>query len=142
MTTTHDLPTLEGWWHAQDILWRSRLRLLAPDQDEAALRAGRLDERASLWRAVQSCSPAASTLPLPRRTPSAELLGFVAATPCPLMLVTLEDLTGQLDQPNLPGTTTHHPNWRQRVPLSVADCLSAPTSQARLRPVRALRGRP
>lgn len=81
-------------------------------------------------------------MPLPRRTPSAELLGFVAATPCPLMLVTLEDLTGQLDQPNLPGTTTHHPNWRQRVPLSVADCLSAPTSQARLRPVRALRGRP
>lgn len=141
MTTTHDLPTLEGWWHAQDILWRSRLGLLGPEQDEAALRAGRLEDRAALWRAVQMSSPAASTLPLPREPPGAELLGFVAATPCPLLLVTLEDLTGQLDQPNLPGTIANHPNWRQRVPLSVADCLNAPASVARLQPVRALRGR-
>ncbi|MCF6600128.1 4-alpha-glucanotransferase, partial [Escherichia coli] len=107
MTTTHDLPTLEGWWHAQDILWRSRLSLLGPDQEEAALRASRLEDRATLWRTVQSSSPAASTLPLPRQAPSAELLGFVAATPCPLMLVALEDLAGQLDQPNLPGTVAH-----------------------------------
>jgi 4-alpha-glucanotransferase len=141
MTTTHDLPTLEGWWHAQDILWRSRLSLLGPDQKEAALRAARLEDRATLWRSVQSSSPAASTLPLPRRAPSAALLGFVAATPCPLMLVALEDLAGQLDQPNLPGTVARHPNWRQRTPLSVAECLNAPASQARLQPVRALRGR-
>jgi len=141
MTTTHDLPTLEGWWHAQDILWRSRLSLLGPDQKEAALRAARLEERATLWRSVQSSSPAASTLPLPRRAPSAALLGFVAATPCPLMLVALEDLAGQLDQPNLPGTVARHPNWRQRTPLSVAECLNAPASQARLQPVRAVRGR-
>ncbi|WP_454668928.1 4-alpha-glucanotransferase [Achromobacter kerstersii] len=141
MTTTHDLPTLEGWWHAQDILWRSRLSLLGPDQEEAALRAARLEDRATLWRSVQSSSPAASTLPLPRRAPSAELLGFVAATPCPLMLVPLEDLAGQLDQPNLPGTVAHHPNWRQRTPLSVAECLNSPASQARLQPVRAVRGR-
>ncbi|MBB1593235.1 4-alpha-glucanotransferase [Achromobacter sp. UMC46] len=142
MTTTHDLPTLEGWWHAQDILWRSRLGLLGPDQNEAALRAARLEDRAALWRTVQASSPAASTLTLPREPPGAELLGFVAATPCPLMLVTLEDLTGQLDQPNLPGTVAGHPNWRQRVPLSVADCLNAPTSVARLQPVRATRGQP
>ena len=141
MTTTHDLPTLEGWWHAQDILWRSRLNLLGPGQEEAAQRSGRLEERATLWRSVQASSPTASTRPLPRQTPSAELLGFVAATPCPLMLVTLEDLTGQLDQPNLPGTIDEHPNWRQRAPLSVDDCLTAPASQARLRPVRAMRGR-
>ncbi|MGV2862630.1 4-alpha-glucanotransferase [Achromobacter sp. AGC39] len=141
MTTTHDLPTLEGWWHAQDILWRSRLNLLGPGQEEASQRADRLEERATLWRSVQASSPTASTRPLPRQTPSAELLGFVAATPCPLMLVTLEDLTGQLDQPNLPGTIDQHPNWRQRAPLSVNDCLTAHTSQARLRPVRALRGR-
>jgi 4-alpha-glucanotransferase len=57
------------------------------------------------------------------------------------MLVALEDLTGQLDQPNLPGTIADHPNWRQRVPLSVADCLNAPASLARLQSVRALRGR-
>ena len=142
MTTTHDLPTLEGWWHGQDILWRSRLGLLGPEQDEATLRAGRLADRAALWRAVQTSSPTASALPPSREPPSAELLGFVAATPCPLMLVTLEDLTGQLDQPNLPGTVADHPNWRQRAPLSVADCLNAPATTTRLQSVRAIRGRP
>lgn len=141
MTTTHDLPTLEGWWHGQDILWRSRLSLLGPQQHEASLRAGRLDDRAALWRTVQSSSPSASTRPLPRQAPSAELLAFVAATPCPLMLVSVEDLAGQLDQPNLPGTIANHPNWRQRTPLSVAELLNAPASLARLQPVRAVRGR-
>jgi 4-alpha-glucanotransferase len=141
MTTTHDLPTLEGWWHAQDILWRSRLQLLGPDQDESAMRAARLEDRAALWRTVQAYSSTAARQSTPREPPGAELLGFVASTPCPLMLVALEDLTGQLDQPNLPGTIADHPNWRQRVPLSVADCLNAPASLARLQPVRALRGR-
>jgi 4-alpha-glucanotransferase len=141
MTTTHDLPTLEGWWHAQDILWRSRLQLLGPDQDESAMRAARLEDRAALWRTVQAYSSTAARQSTPREPPGAELLGFVASTPCPLMLVALEDLTGQLDQPNLPGTIADHPNWRQRVPLSVADCLNAPASLARLQSVRALRGR-
>lgn len=141
MTTTHDLPTLEGWWHAQDILWRARLHLFGPDQQESDLRAGRLADRTALWQAVQNSSAAASMQVLPRMSPSAALLGFVAATPCPLMLVALEDVAGQLDQPNLPGTIANHPNWRQRTPLSVADCLLAPSSQARLQAVRALRGR-
>ena len=141
MTTTHDLPTLEGWWHGQDILWRSRLHLFGPDQQEDDLRNERLADRAALWQAVQASSAAASMRGLPRQTPSAVLLGYVASAPCPLMLVALEDVVGQLDQPNLPGTVSHHPNWRQRTPLSVADCLQAPSSLARLQPVRAQRGR-
>lgn len=141
MTTTHDLPTLEGWWHGQDILWRSRLHLFGPDQQEADLRNERLADRAALWQAVQASSAAASMRGLPRQTPSAVLLGYVASAPCPLMLVALEDVVGQLDQPNLPGTVSNHPNWRQRTPLSVADCLHVPSSLARLQPVRAQRGR-
>jgi 4-alpha-glucanotransferase len=41
---------------------------------------------------------------------------FVAKTDLPLSLIPLEDLLGQADQPNLPGNSTGHPNWRRRLP--------------------------
>jgi (1->4)-alpha-D-glucan 1-alpha-D-glucosylmutase len=31
------------------------------------------------------------------------------------MLVQLEDLVGESEQANLPGTTDAHPNWRRRL---------------------------
>ncbi|WP_454674084.1 4-alpha-glucanotransferase [Achromobacter pestifer] len=142
MTTTHDLPTLTGWWHAQDIAWRSRLSLLGADEDESLLRRARNADRSALWQAVQAQSRAMSHRIMPRQAPIPELLGFVAAAPCPLMLVPLEDVTGQLDQPNLPGTMHSHPNWRQRLSLPATQCVDAPDSMARLQPVRSQRGKP
>ena len=44
-----------------------------------------------------------------------EALAYVSATPAPLALYPLEDLLGLEDQPNLPGSTDEHPNWRRRV---------------------------
>jgi 4-alpha-glucanotransferase len=33
--------------------------------------------------------------------------------------VSLEDLLGVIDQPNIPGTIDEHPNWRQRLPVAL-----------------------
>jgi 4-alpha-glucanotransferase len=30
-----------------------------------------------------------------------------------------------IDQPNIPGTVNEHPNWRQRLPLSIGEIASA-----------------
>jgi 4-alpha-glucanotransferase len=35
----------------------------------------------------------------------------------------MEDVAGLAEQPNLPGTTTEHPNWRRRMPADTADLL-------------------
>ena len=35
------------------------------------------------------------------------------------LVVQLEDIIGALDQTNLPGTTTQHPNWRRKLGLSL-----------------------
>jgi 4-alpha-glucanotransferase len=43
-------------------------------------------------------------------------ISFVAHTGSVLCLVPLEDLLGQEEQPNLPGTVDEHPNWRRRSP--------------------------
>ena len=42
---------------------------------------------------------------------------FIAKTEVPLSLIPLEDLLGQVEQPNLPGTIEEHPNWRRRLPV-------------------------
>ena len=50
-------------------------------------------------------------------------LTFVARTRSPLCVLPLEDLLGQEDQPNLPGTTDQHPNWRRRLSAPVEAAL-------------------
>ena len=132
MTTTHDLPTLRGWWEERDIDWRVKLDLLGADDDEASLRAGRALDRELLARALD---PAAESPPA--QAPIPALLRFVSSSPCPLLLVPMEDIAGVLDQPNLPGTIDTHPNWRQRLPLSIRATFADPAAQARLDAARA-----
>ncbi|MFJ3460337.1 4-alpha-glucanotransferase [Achromobacter spanius] len=132
MTTTHDLPTLRGWWEERDIDWRVKLNLLGDDDDEQSLRAARAQDRQALTRALD---PKAETPP--GQAPVPEMLRFVSSSPCPLLLVPMEDIAGVLDQPNLPGTIDTHPNWRQRLPLSIRATFADPAAQARLDAARA-----
>jgi 4-alpha-glucanotransferase len=37
------------------------------------------------------------------------------------MLVQLEDLAGQIEQMNLPGTVDEHPNWRRKLRMDLDD---------------------
>ncbi|MGY6272237.1 4-alpha-glucanotransferase, partial [Achromobacter denitrificans] len=138
MTSTHDLPTLRGWWSGRDIDWRTRLGLLAADETIATLRRDRAADRAQLSQAM-GARPGA---PPPHEPPLVELLRFVSAAPCPLMLVPMEDLAGVLDQPNLPGTVDTHPNWRQRLPLDSGACFDGPAPRRRLDAIRTGRSRP
>src|SRR6202008_1356782 len=45
--------------------------------------------------------------------------GFLARTRSRLMAISLEDLLEVTDQPNIPGTVSEHPNWRQRLPVPI-----------------------
>jgi (1->4)-alpha-D-glucan 1-alpha-D-glucosylmutase len=120
--STHDLPTLAGFWQGHDLELRERLKLypteevhrqqvLTRDRDRARLlaalhREGLLPDGASL-------DPAAMgqfTAQLGRA-----LHLYLARTPSKVLLVQLEDVLGALDQVNLPGTTEQYPNWRRRL---------------------------
>ncbi|BBI63762.1 hypothetical protein HSBAA_50680 [Vreelandella sulfidaeris] len=63
-TSTHDLPTVAGWWAGRDIEWRSRLGLLKSTQSAESEQQVRRQERAKL----------ATTLGLLGGTPTAETL--------------------------------------------------------------------
>ena len=49
---------------------------------------------------------------------------FLARSRARLMLVQLEDVAGESEQANLPGTTEDHPNWQRRLSLRLEDILA------------------
>jgi 4-alpha-glucanotransferase len=107
-TTTHDLPTLAGFAVGRDIEARREAGMI----DEAAYAeriAGRIDEKRKLQEALERAGF--------RDDP----IGFLLSTPCALAIVNQEDLTGEVEQQNLPGTTWQHPNWRRKMKVAVED---------------------
>jgi 4-alpha-glucanotransferase len=40
--------------------------------------------------------------------------------------VQLEDLLGEIEQVNLPGTVDEHPNWRRKLRLTLEEILADP----------------
>ena len=134
MTSTHDLPTVAGWWRGHDIETRRELDLV-PDYD-AEIKA-RLDDRKTLWRAFERAKAVSENMPAqsePSRAVNAAL-EFIAQTPSQLALVPLEDALGLVKQPNLPGTIDQHPNWRRRYPGTAKELLEPADIQERLAPL-------
>jgi 4-alpha-glucanotransferase len=111
MTTTHDLPTVAGWWGQ------------SPDTD-----------RSALWSAFTTAGTTHEPRP-PTDTPAPAVdaaVGFVAQSPAPLALIPLEDIVGAAEQPNVPGTLDEHPNWRHRFDLPAEELLAQPSARRRL----------
>lgn len=134
LTTTHDLPTVAGWWSGRDIAWRTQLALYGEGQDEAGDLAARVEDRGRLWAAFEHAGVVSGAAPGPE-APVAVVdaaLAFVAKTPSPLALIPAEDLLALDEQPNVPGTVDEHPNWRRRLPADVGTMLAEPRVAARL----------
>ena len=130
MTTTHDLPTVAGWWSGEDIRTRRALGFGVAGEEEERKR-----DRLRLWRAFTAAGTAqGAPPPVDRPSPAVDAaLGYVAQSPSPLMLAPLEDLLGLEAQPNLPGTIDEHPNWRRRLVPAAKDLFDAPEVEARAR---------
>lgn len=134
MTTTHDLPTIPGWWRGRDIEWRAKLKLFGPNDTEADQRKTREADKQALRAALERTGallrhPPADT---PDAPPVSAILEFTAHGPAPLVVVPLEDLLALNEQPNIPGTIDEHPNWVQRLPVAALTLFDAPDVQDRV----------
>jgi glycogen debranching enzyme GlgX len=128
--STHDLPTLAGWWSGADIVERHALGLL-PDADAAL--AERKAEKQAMVERLTAEGLLASTLDLDAPLPdevAVAVHAFVAATPALLALVQADDLAGETDAINLPGTVQERPNWRRRIDADVATLCHTPLARA------------
>ena len=130
LTGTHDTPTVAGWWSGRDLDWAARLGRLPDDIPHEHALAIRDWDRGLLW----------STFAHGRDRPPADdpqtavdaAIDHVAATPCAMVIVPVEDLVGEIEQPNLPGTIDEHPNWRRRLAAPLDALLDEPRTAARL----------
>jgi 4-alpha-glucanotransferase len=114
MTSTHDLPTVAGWWSGRDIDWNRKLGRSDPDESEAQERARREKERRLFVRACRRGG-------IDTAEPVGAALEYVASANSDLALFPAEDLLGVEEQPNLPGTIDEHPNWRRRLPVAAEE---------------------
>jgi 4-alpha-glucanotransferase len=140
MTSTHDLPTLAGWWQGADIALRAEHGVLGRGQRRDELESERDADRAAIWHAITQSGAARGRPPEQAEAFVDAALRHVAGSACELCLLPLEDVLGQVDQPNLPGTSGEYPNWRRRTPGEVATLLDNAAPARRLEAVAAARG--
>lgn len=110
-TTTHDLPTLGGFDTGRDIEAR-RASGLIDDAEFAEQSAARARDRERLHEALAQAGFAENPL------------GFLLSTPCAIVIINQEDLTGETMQQNLPGSTWQYPNWRRKMKVPVEELAS------------------
>ena len=143
--STHDLPTLAGYWSGADLEVRTRLALFPTPE----LRTRQIDERvldrARLWRLLHAMQliPAddGASPPTLDATAVEAVHRLLAMTPAHLLMVQLEDVLGQSEQVNLPSTSEdQYPNWRRKLPLPLEEWAGQPPVHALLSALRALRG--
>lgn len=126
-SSTHDLPTIAGFWTNRDI--------------EARKAAGLADEQ-GYWRQIEDRKRekqrvldllhSENLLPYgyPRNAEEVwqvdgdlhnAIIGFLAQSASALLLLNHEDLTKETEQQNLPGSTAQYPNWRRKMRVSVEE---------------------
>jgi 4-alpha-glucanotransferase len=122
--STHDLPTLHGYWQGADLRAREALGLFVSAAAYAQHRVERDVDRARLAGALAHAhlqTPAGIGPTLAFEHVLA-VHAYAARTRCALMSVQLEDVFGETDQVNLPGTTDdRYPNWRRKITLDLDD---------------------
>lgn len=119
---THDLPTLVGYWEGRDIELRRRLSIYAVADAENALQR-RLQDRRRLAEALAdagfSVSQPADSFQQAPPDLSVAIHRFLASSSARLFLAQLDDLLGEADQINVPGTVDTYPNWRRKLSLDL-----------------------
>jgi 4-alpha-glucanotransferase len=126
-STTHDLATLAGFWVAADIEARQSAGLIDEHSYRAQHEARRQEKQKMLDILFRN---ALMRIDLPRDASAypemtGELhwavVGFLARTPSALLAINQEDLTKELNQQNLPGSTWQYPNWGRKMRFTLEE---------------------
>ena len=129
--TTHDLPTLYGYWKSQDIKIKKQLGMYQDDNLWKKQVQDRNRDKKLIIAALKSQEIIPDDFPsdpkmIPQMAPELclAIYQYLTRTPCKLLLVSLDDILGTLNQQNMPGTVDLYPNWIQKTPLTLEKMLS------------------
>ncbi len=138
VVSTHDLPTLRGFWNGKDVDLRTELGLFPSDEVRAQQVVGRAQDRAQLLLALEQegVTPKDASVHPPMTDDTSPaftdaVYSFLGRTPSQLVGVQLEDVTQQLIQVNIPGTSeSQFPNWRRKLNITLESLASDPRLQS------------
>jgi 4-alpha-glucanotransferase len=129
--TTHDLPTIYGYWIGRDLEQKSRLGLYLNENLRQRHIHERRRDRGLLLSVLKSqgilphdfpSDPDAFCMMAPELCLA--IYEYLSRTPCKLVAVTLDDSIGTVEQQNMPGTTNSYPNWVQKTPATIEQILT------------------
>jgi len=128
--TTHDLPTIYGYWAGQDLKVKQQLGMFPNDKLFRKQGKERERDKALILSALETHGILPHDIPsnpnaISHMTPELcrAIYHYLALTPCKLLLVSLDDIIGTINQQNMPGTLDEHPNWMQKTPLSLDELI-------------------
>lgn len=132
-STTHDLPTFAGFWVGEDLEARRRAGLFPDEATYWRQREQRqhdkqrmLDVLFELGLLPPSFPRSAADVPELTGDLHNAVVGFLALSPSRILLINQEDLTKEIAQQNLPGTTWQYPNWRRKMRFSIEQLRTEP----------------
>lgn len=135
-TTTHDLPTLAGFWTGRDIEARRAAGLLESEgsyerqwEERHADKQRILDLMHDLGLLPEGFPRLAHQIPELTGEMHNAIIGILVQTPCMLMALNQEDLTKETEQQNLPSSTWQYPNWRRKMRFSVEELRTLPLAR-------------
>ena len=125
--STHDMPTLAGWWEGRDIVLRNATGQLGTkgkgetDRDVVRAREEREREKEALLRRLAADGVLAHARPPATSTElRAAVHEFLCITPAALVGISLDDIVGERDPVNLPGVgPDDFPSWTRRLRVTV-----------------------
>ncbi|MEH0740469.1 4-alpha-glucanotransferase [Vibrio cholerae] len=122
---THDMPTLRGFWHCDDLKLGKELGLYLNEAQLQGLFADRLECKQGIldsvaWHGYLPEGVGRDAQYVPMDSYLAEALQLhVAAGSSTLLSVQLEDWL-EMDKPvNIPGTVNEYPNWRRKLSMNL-----------------------
>jgi len=123
---THDLPTLDGFWLGRDLEVKKALNRYPDEKTEKEDEEGRKKDRLMLLEAIKGEGLLPVEIDLVKEIPASKLTAlavaahaFLARSPSALMLANLDDMLGEIEMQNLPGTIDEHPNWRRKCSIAI-----------------------
>jgi 4-alpha-glucanotransferase len=129
--TTHDIPTLRGYWHCEDLALAKTLQLYDDEQFPQLY-----DQRLSDKQAILNSLHGHGALPVGHSTDAVHtgmhdalnhaLQRHMARGNSAMLSLQLEDWLDMADPVNVPGTSTEYPNWQRKLTHTLEEIFSDP----------------
>lgn len=129
--TTHDLPTLRGYWEKEDLILGQQLDFYPDSETLHKLHQDRDSCKQGIVNALYQSGNLSEYIeishhPHMSQTLNQSIHGYIADCGCDLVGLQPEDWLNMAMPVNLPGTKDQYPNWRRKLNRTLKEMFSDP----------------